>query len=213
MITIHHLGISQSDRIVWLMEELGLPYKLKWYNRGPDRLAPPEYLALHPAATSPVIEDDGRVLAESVAILEYICHRYAGGKLTVPPSASNYPDYLYWMLFNNNVQALFFGKLGLSEFTNSTPTGDLVKVLVQRREENYYHYLDQRLGESPYLAGPAFTCADIMVMFNITSLPLFGGRSCEDLPNVQAYAKRIGERPAYQKAMSIAGPTATPPSN
>ncbi|MGH8519066.1 MAG: glutathione S-transferase N-terminal domain-containing protein, partial [Panacagrimonas sp.] len=63
MITIHHLGISQSDRIVWLMEELGLPYKLKWYNRGENRLAPPEFLALHPAATAPVIEDDGKMYA------------------------------------------------------------------------------------------------------------------------------------------------------
>ncbi len=210
MITIHHLGVSQSDRVVWLMEELDLPYQLKWYARGPDRLAPPEYLALHPAATSPVIEDDGRVLAESVAILEYICHRHAGGRLTVPASAPNYPDYLYWMLFNNNVQALFFGKFALSDLTMHTPNSDLMRSLIRRREEAYYHYLDQRLGESAYLAGPEFSCADIMVMFNITSLPLFGGRSCDDLPNVKAYADRIARRPAYQKAMKIAGPAATP---
>lgn len=212
MITIHHLGISQSDRIVWLMEELNLPYKLKWYNRGADRLAPPEYLALHPAATSPVIEDGGRVLAESVVILEHICHRHAGGKLTVGPGQPNYEDYLYWMLFNNNVQALFFGKFALSDLPTHTPSSDLMRTLIKRREEAYYHHLDQRLAGSKYLAGPEFTCADIMVVFNITSLPLFGGRACDDLPNVMAYMERIGQRPAYQKAMSIAGPEAQPPA-
>lgn len=210
MITIHHLGISQSDRVVWLMEELGLPYRLKWYARGADRLAPPEYLALHPAATSPVIEDDGRVLAESVVILEYVCHRYGGGRFTVPPGAPNHPDYLYWMMFNNNVQALFFGKFALSDLPASTPASDLMRTLIQRREASYYGYLDQRLAEVPYLAGPEFTCADLMVVFNITSLPLFGGRTCDDLPNVKAYLSRIEARPAYQKAMQIAGPAATP---
>lgn len=212
MITIHHLGVSQSDRIVWLMEELNLPYKLKWYNRGADRLAPAEYLALHPAATAPVIEDEGRMLAESVVILEHICHRHAGGKFTVGPAQSNYEDYLYWMLFNNNVQGLFFAKLALSDQTTSSPNADLMKVLIHRREEAYYHHLDQRLAGSKYVAGPEFTCADMMVMFNITSLPLFGGRACDDLPNVKAWAERIGQRPAYQKAMAIAGPAAQPPA-
>ena len=84
MITIHHLGISQSDRIVWLMEELDLPYELKWYKRKSDRLLPDEYLALHPAATAPVIEDGDKVLAESGAIVEYISHRYAVPSKTCP---------------------------------------------------------------------------------------------------------------------------------
>ena len=88
MITIHHLGVSQSDRIVWLMEELGLPYELKWYRRGPDRLAPSEFLALHPAATAPIIQDGDTVLAESGAIVEYICHRYAGGPADGSPRAA-----------------------------------------------------------------------------------------------------------------------------
>jgi glutathione S-transferase len=207
MITIHHLGISQSDRIVWLMEELGLPYELKWYHRGENRLAPPEFTALHPAATAPVIEDDGKILAESVVILEHICHRHAGGKFTVGPSQPNFEDYLYWMLFNNNVQGLFFAKHALSDVEVSTPNSDRMRTLITRREEGYYRHLDARLATVPYLAGPEFTLADIMVMFNIAELPLFGGRSCDDLPNVVAYARRIGARPAYQKAMEIAGPT------
>lgn len=211
MITIHHLGVSQSDRIVWLMEELNLPYQLKWYNRKADGLAPDEYLALHPAAAAPVIQDGDLVLAESGAIVEYICHRYAGGKLTVGPHQPNYAEYLYWMHFNNNVLAVFFAKLALGTQAPG-PDAERVGGFTKRREEGYYRYLDQRLGVSPYLAGPEFTCADVMVMFNLTALPLFGGRKIEDLPNAMAYVKRIEERPAYRKAMEIAGPAAVPPS-
>jgi glutathione S-transferase len=210
VITIHHLGLSQSDRIVWLMEELNLPYKLKWYDRK-DRLAPPEYLALHPASTAPVIEDDGRVLAESAVILEHICHRHAGGKLTVGPSQQNYEEYLYWMHFNNNVQGLFFAKLALGPAPGPESQG--AGFFIKRREDKYFKYLDQRLGVSPYLAGPEFTSADVMVTFNLTELPLFGGRTIDDLPNVKAYVKRIEARPAYRKAMQIAGPAATAPKS
>ncbi|ANK83269.1 MAG: glutathione S-transferase [Rhizobiales bacterium NRL2] len=210
MITIHHLGVSQSDRIVWLMEELGLPYELKWYHRKADRLMPDDYIALHPAATAPVIDDDGRRLTESAVIVEYICHRHAGGRLTVGPAQPNYADYLYWMHFNNNVQGIFFATNALG----ANPTGEAAeryRGLLNRRREGYYGYLEQRLGEVPYLAGDDFTCADIMVAFNLTSLPIFGGRKIDDLPNAQAYVERITARPAYRKAMEIAGPEATPP--
>ncbi len=211
MLTIHHLGVSQSDRIVWLMEELGLPYELVWYDRGPDGLQPPEYVRLHPASTAPVVEDDGRVLSESAAILEYICHRHGGGRFTVPTSAPNYYDYAYFMHFNNNVQGIFFAKLALPADATG-PTADRVRSFIKRREDGYYGYLNERLGASPYLAGPEFTCADIMVTFNLTELPLFGGRAVADLPNVQKYVERIGARPAYQKAMAIAGPGAKRPA-
>ena len=211
MITIHHLGVSQSDRVVWLMEELGLPYRLKWYNRKADRLAPDEYLALHPAATAPVIEDGDMVLAESGAIVEYICHRYAGGKLTVRPDQPNYAEYLYWMHFHNNILGLFFATAALRAQQPHGPEAQRIDGLIKRRERGYFTYLNQRLGAWPYLAGPEFTCADVMVTFAVTSLPLFGGRSVDDLPNVVAYAKRITARPAYIKAMAIAGPKAVPP--
>ena len=209
MITIHHLGVSQSDRVVWLMEELALPYRLKWHKRMESGLAPNEYLALHPAATAPVIEDDGKVLTESAVIVEYICHRYAGGKLTVRPDQSNYADYLYWMHFNNNILGLFFAKSALGAGGQGNSAG-LTDTVVRRREGQYYNFLNARLGESPYLAGPDFTCADVMVMFPLTSLPLFGGRAIDDLPNVVSYVRRQEARPAYIKAMAIAGPNATP---
>ena len=211
ILTIHHLGVSQSDRVVWLMEELRLAYRLKWCSRGADGLMPPEYLTLHLASTDPVIEDDGRVISESAVILEYICHKHAGGKLTVGLGQPNYFDHLYWRHFNNNVQGLFFAKLALGPDAKG-PNADRIGGFVKRREDGYYRYLDRRLGESPYLAGPEFTCADIMVTFNLTSLPLFGGRKIEGSPNVSSYIERIAGRPAYAKAMAIAGPGAKPPA-
>jgi glutathione S-transferase len=209
MITIHHLGVSQSDRVVWLMEELELPYRLQWYDRGSDGLAPAEYLALHPAATAPVIEDEGRVLTESAVILEYISHRYGGGRLSVRPDEPNYFDYLYWMHFNNNFQGLFFASLAAGAAGGSPGP---VSGFIARRAGRYLQFLDERLGESEHLAGPAFSCADIMVTFNLTSLPPFAGQSAAELPNVAAYRARIEKRPAYAKAMSIAGPSARRPS-
>ena len=210
MITIHHLGVSQSERIVWLMEELALPYKLKWYDRMANRLAPPDFLKLHPTAMAPVIEDDGRVLVESAVIAEYICHRYAGGKHTLRPEHPHYYDYLYWMHFNNNALGLRFTKSVLAAGA-SGPVADTMREVVNRREERYYKYLDQRLGEVPYLAGPELTCADILVVYRLTTGVLFGARSIDDLPNAVAYVKRIEARPAYQKAMQIAGPKAVAP--
>jgi glutathione S-transferase len=209
MITIHHLGISQSDRIVWLMEELGLPYKLVWYRRGPDNLMPPAYLALHPAATAPVIQDGDRTLSESAEIVEYISHKYAGGKLTVRPDQPNYADYLYWMHFNNNMLAVFFSKRALG----TQPETDAAKTfggMIQRREDGYARYLEQTLAKSPYLAGEEFTCADIMTMFDLSTLPTLKART--DMPNTRAYVERIAKRPAYIKAMEIAGPQAIPPA-
>jgi glutathione S-transferase len=212
MITIHHLGVSQSDRIVWLMEELGLPYQLKWYHRRKeDNFAPAEYLALHPAATAPVITDGDRTIAESAAIVEYICHRYGGGRLTVRPEQAEYPEYLYWMHFNNNVLGLFFAQLALG-CAEPGPKADRVGSLIDRRWSNYYRYMEQRLGQAPYLAGQELSCADIMCLFNLTSIPLFGGRGIDGMPNTQAYVRRISARPAYIKAMSIAGPAAKPPA-
>jgi glutathione S-transferase len=158
-----------------------------------------------------VIEDGDRVLSESAVILEHVCHRHAGGRLTVGPSQANYIDYLYWMHFNNSVQGLFFAKLALGAQTDAAEA-KRIGGFIQRREDGYYRYLDRRLGESPYLAGPELTCADIMVTFNLTSLPLFGGRAVDDLPNVVSYVKRIEQRPAYARAMKIAGPAAVPSS-
>lgn len=212
MITIHHLGVSQSDRIVWLMEELGLPYELKWYDRGEDFLAPPEYRALHPAGTAPIITDGDLVMAESTAIVEYISQRHGGGRLSVGPGDPDYPHYLYWMQFNNNLQTTLFIKMAVQSTGVELDAGNTMMTTTRRREEGLYRALEQRLGESDYLGGPQFSCADIMSLFNLTSLAMLGARTVDDsLPNTLAYVQRVTARPAYQKAMAIAGPTAIRP--
>ena len=211
MITLYHLGVSQSDRIVWLMEELGLPYQLEWFDRGEDGLAPPEYLALHPAAMAPVIRDGDRVLAESTAIVQYIAHKHAGGKLTVAPDADNYADYLYWLEFNNNVLCGFFVRKALEEAGMGDGDGLIGKV-TKRRTEGLFRQMDKHLSSCTYLAGEEFTLADVMSGFAVTTLPAAtGGKMVEGLPNVQRYAERITRRPAWQKAMDIAGPKAKRP--
>lgn len=212
MIIIHHLGVSQSDRIVWLMEELGLPYKLKWYDRGADFLAPAEFRALHPAGTAPIIEDDGLLMTESTAIVEYISQRHGKGRLSVPVESPDYPHYLYWMQFNNNLQAALFIKLAFRTADPEAAKKNPVFITMSRRADGVYAALEQRLGESAYLGGPEFSCADIMSAFNLTSLGRLGARAVDDsLPNTKAYLQRILSRPAYQKAMAIAGPEASKP--
>lgn len=212
MIKIHHLGISQSDRVVWLMEELGLPYELEWWDRGADFLAPEGYRALHPAGTAPIIEDGDLTLAESTAIVEYISQRHGEGKLSVNPEEADYPHYLYWMQFNNNLQSALFALMAAQVSGGQNPEQPLVTTM-KRRVEGIYRALEQRLGEADYLAGERFSCADIMAAFNLTSIAGLGAKTIdESMPNTLAYLTRIQGRPAYQKAMGIAGPAATRPN-
>lgn len=208
MIKIHHLGFSQSDRVVWLMEELGLPYELVWHDRGPDRLMQQDYLDLHPAGTAPVIQDGHRTLTESAVILEYICHTYAAGALTVSPTDPNYFDYLYWMHFNNNVMGLRLTKTALGDQT--TTEAEWMRGLVQRRNDRYFGYLEYWLGRNRYLAGDTFTCADVMSMFDLTFIA--PEQVSASFPATLAYFERVSNRPAYIKAMEIAGPSAMRPS-
>lgn len=204
MIVVHHLGVSQSDRIVWLMEELGLPYELRWHDRL-NGVAPPSYLALHPAATAPVIEDGGRVLAESAAIIEHVCWTHAGGRLSVPQGAPNYYDYTYWMTLNNNLMGLFFGKLGLGGATEGP-----IAAILKRREDGYVRAMEEQLGRAAYLAGDEFTGADIMALYPLRSPGMLGRR--DDMPNARAYMERLMARPAFQKAEAIAGDNAQRPA-
>ncbi|MFA5630160.1 MAG: glutathione S-transferase [Porticoccaceae bacterium] len=210
MITIYHLGASQSDRIVWLMEELGLPYELVWFDRLPSMLAPPEYKALHPVATAPTIRDGDLVMCESVAIIEYIVNRHGAGRLGVAADKPNYPDYLYWMQFNQSLMSA----ISVNMVAKAVPGAD-DNVFAQSSRDRitrYYNQLEQRLGESDYLAGREFTAADIQNLFAFTTMPRFGGPAISHLKNLSAYVDRVTARPAYRKAMAIAGPDAARPS-
>ncbi len=210
MITIYHLGVSQSDRIVWLMEELGLPYELEWFDRLPSMFAPPEYKALHPVATAPTIRDGDKVFCESLAIVEYIVNRHAGGRLGVAVDAPNYADYLYWLSFSNSLMASVMAMMA-GDPQSADPMRAMFARASAERVTLYLNHLNLRLGEEDYLAGPEFSAADVQNMFALTTMPKFGGPGIGHLPNVVAYVERISARPAYQRAMAIAGPDAVRP--
>ena len=204
MITVHHLGVSQSERIVWLCEELGIAYELKTYPRESNGAAPPAYKALHPQGTAPVITDGPLALAETGAIVDYILARHDGGRLVVGPQAPNFPDYLYWLHFGNG----FFVPAAMMGIVATRMAGDNKQAAqgFSGRLELAYRMTEERLGEVPYFAGPEFTAADIMMVFPLTTMRAATGRSLGASPHLRAYLTRIGGRPAYQRAMKKADP-------
>lgn len=204
MLVVHHLGISQSDRIVWLCEELEIPYALARYERDPEtRLAPAAYRALTPFGTAPVITDGDLVLGESAAIVEYIVHRHGGGRLAVRPDEPSYPDYLFWFHFANGSlmpAALTDMVIGRLDNPNSLFAG------LRQRLDRAYAQLEGRLGDVPYLAGDALTAADVLTLFPLTTFRIFSPRDLSPYPNIRRYLRRIAERPAFQRAAAKADP-------
>lgn len=208
MLTVHHLGISQSERIVWLCEELGIPYALKRYDRdATTRLAPADYKALHPMGTAPVITDGDVVLAESGAIMEYIIGKYGHGRLAVGPEKTNFADYLFWFHFaNGSMMPSAMSGLGTKPGAEESPRARFMR----ERADRAWAMVEARLGKVPYLAGNEFTAADIITLFPLTTMRAFVPRDISKYPNILAYLKRIGERPAYRRAMEKGDPQMTP---
>jgi glutathione S-transferase len=209
MLTVHHLGVSQSERIVWLCEELGLQYELKRYERDPaTRLAPAAYKALHPLGTAPVITDGALLMSESGAIAEYIIGRYGNGRLGVTPDKPNFADYVFWLHFANGSMMpnelirLMINLLGSQD-------SPIVQSL-RSRGDKAYALVDKRLGEADYFAGSELTAADIMMVFPLTTMRAFEARDLGGFPNIRRYLQRIGERPAYRRAMEKGDPGMKP---
>ena len=210
MLTIHHLGKSQSERIIWLCEELGVPYELKLYVRDPVTiLSPPELKALHPLGAAPVITDGELVLAESGAIIEYIIAKYGGGRLALSPNHPDFAQYLYWFHFANaNLQPnmgrnMLLRRLKLAE---NEPT----LVMTKNRLDRVLELVDTRLRDAVYLAGSEFTAADVMIVFSLTTMRLFYPLDLGPYVHIKAYLHRIGERAAYQSAMHKGDPDLVP---
>ena len=209
MLTVHHLGVSQSERIVWLCEELGLDYELKRYDRDPQtRLAPAAYKALHPMGTAPVITDGTVVMSESGAIVEYILARYGKGRLAVGPEQPNFADYVFWLHFANGSMMphelirLICSMLGAQE-------SPILQSLMSRSDRGYT-LVEKRLGEAEWFAGPELTAADVMMVFTLTTMRMFEARDLAAYPHIRRYLKRVGERPAYRRAMAKGDPGMTP---
>jgi glutathione S-transferase len=215
MLTIHHLGRSQSERIVWLCEELGVPYELKRYDRRADnKLAPPEYKALHPLGIAPVITDGDLVLGESGAVVEYIVQTHGAqsedkGRLMPKHGDAGFADFLYWFHFANGTLQPLMGRLMYLERADPSEKN----VPLQGAKERFalvFATLEKRLGTVPYLAGAALTAADIMSVFSLTTMRLFRPTDLSAYPNILAYLQRIGARPAYRRAMAKADPDLEP---
>ena len=212
MLTIHHLGISQSDRIIWLCEELEIPYELVRYDRDPVRMhaAPAAYKALHPAGTAPVITENGRALAESGAIIDYIIQKHGGGRLAIAPDSPDYMDYLFWFHYGNGSMMPAEMTRGIMTQLGIPADSDFARSLLAR-SETAYSLVEDRLGKADYLAGQNFSAADIMMFFPLTTMRAFAPRDLTPYPNIRAYLQRVGDRPAYRRAIEIADPDFTPP--
>lgn len=206
MLTIHHLNISQSERIIWLLEELGLLYELRMYQRDPvTQLAPTELRSIHPLGSAPVLCDDEIVIAESGAIIEYVLARYGDGRLTVPVKSSQYPDYLYWFHYANGSLMTQLGVNWIAAMAVEPGSDTPLLSSLRERLERHLRMVEDHLSRTTYFAGAEFTAADIMMHFPFGTMKGFYNVGQGNRPNIKAWLARISERPSYQRAMKVAG--------
>jgi glutathione S-transferase len=202
MITVHHLNDSRSQRILWLLEELGLPYEIKHYQRLPTRLAPPELAAIHPLGKSPVITDNGKTVFESGAIIDYVIRRHGGDRLQPGPKTTAYDDYQMWMHYAEGSAML---PLMLNLYVSRLGEGGApLHPRIESEIANHLGYLDSHLKDRGYLLGKEFTGADIQMSFIGEIAQAYGKRAA--FPNLDAWVKRLHARPAYKKALEKGGP-------
>jgi len=202
MITVHHLNNSRSQRILWLLEELGLDYEIKRYLRDPKtNLAPPELKAINPLGKSPVIEEGTLVLTESGAIVDYLIRRHGNGQLQPDPATPAYDEYVKWLHFAEGsamlpfMLHLYVGRLG--------DAGAPLQPRIQSELANFLGYINDTLGRTPYLLGAQFSGADIELSF-VGELAKTQGMTAP-YPHLQAWLARLQARPAYQKAIERGG--------
>ena len=221
MITVHHLENSRSQRVLWLLEELGLPYEVKRYER--DRktsLAPPALLEVHPLGKSPVITDGEITVAETGAIVEYLVDK-AGGALRPEPGGIEHRRYTYWLHFAEGsampplVMALVFGKVRSAPmpfFAKPIAKAIAAKVMqgfVQPNLDRNLAFMEGELSERGWFAGRAFTAADVMMSFPVEAA-LSAGAAAKRAPRLAEFLKRIHARPAWQRALERGGPYRLP---
>ncbi|MCC7633572.1 glutathione S-transferase [Stenotrophomonas rhizophila] len=221
MIKVHHLDHSRSQRVLWMLEELGLPYQLVNYQR--DRatwLAPQALRQVHPLGKSPVLQDDTLVLAESGAILEYLADRYDSGRQLSPePMPAQAPErlrYRYWMHYAEGsampplLMSLVFArvrKAPMPFFARPIARGIVDKVMkgfIGPQLTLHLDWMESELEQAPWFAGERFTAADIQMSFPIQAAAARAG-SMDAYPRLQAYLARIQQRPAYQRAVERGG--------
>ena len=204
MLIVHHLNESRSQRVLWLLEELGLDYEVRPYQRDPKtRLAPPELKEIHPLGKSPALQDGDRVVIESAAILDHLVRRHGGGRLAPDPATPAYDDYVQWMHYAEGsamlplMSELYLRRLG--------GAGAPLQPRIDSEIANHLGYINGALEDREHLLGE-FTAADVQMSFVLEVARAFGRLAA--WPNADSYLDRLHTRPAYKRALERGGPYA-----
>jgi len=217
MVVVHHLNNSRSQRVLWLLEELGVDYEVRRYQRNAQTmLAPPELKTVHPLGKSPVITDGAVTVAESGAIVEYLVERYGKGRLVPPAGTPEQLQYRYWLHYaEGSLMPLLVMKLIFSRIVPGAPAlvRPIARGIVKGVNDKFIgpnlalhlDYIEQELGRSGWFAGSEFSAADIQMSFPCEAAAARGGPAA-NRPNLAAFLQRIHARPAYQRALQKGGP-------
>ena len=219
MLIVHHLNNSRSQRILWLLEELGVPYEIRKYQRdAKTMLAPPELVKVHPLGKSPVITDDGITVAETGAIIEYVLEKYGNGRLLPPVGSEERRRFTYWLHFAEGsampplLMKLIFDRIGSGQdmpfFVKPIARAIANKVkglMVEPNLKRQLDFMEGELGRSEWFAGSDFSAADIQMSFPIEAAHQRAGLDASR-PKLMAWLKKIHARPAYKNALERGGP-------
>jgi glutathione S-transferase len=206
MIEVHHLNNSRSQRVLWMLEELGVPYTVVRYERDAKTMfAPPELKQVHPLGRSPVIRDSDFVLAESGAIVEYLVERYGNGRFVPPRGTREYETCRYWVHYaEGSLMMQLLVKLYLDR------VGEAAKLQLERINgavRMHLGYIEESLGASQFLTGAALTVADVQMSFPL-EVSVVQGMLTDAHPRLKALLSRLQQRPAYRAALAKGGPYA-----
>ena len=218
MITVHHLENSRSQRVLWLLEELGVPYEVKRYERNKETmLAPPELRAVHPLGKSPVITDGDVTVAESGAIVEYLVERYGNGRLIPPPGTPERRRYTYWLHYAEGsampplLLKLVFDRVEVAPMpffvkpVARAIAGRAKGSFIEPQIALHFDYIESELGKSTWFAGEEMTAADVQMSFPLEAAATRAG-AAEGRPRIRAFLERVRARPAYKAALAKGGP-------
>jgi glutathione S-transferase len=216
MLTVHHLNNSRSQRVLWLLEELGTPYEIIRYNRQPNMLAPPELRAIHPLGKSPVITDNGNTIAESGAIVEYLVKTYGNGRLIPPDNTPERLRFTYWLHYaEGSAMPPLLLKLIFLMLPKRAPllmrpvvnaiAAKALNTLVDPQLKQHMAFWEGELSKSEWFAGSEFTAADIQMSFPLEAASARAGLE-QGHPKAMAWLAKIHARPAYQRALEKGGP-------
>jgi glutathione S-transferase len=216
MLTVHHLENSRSQRVLWLLEELAVPYEIERYKREPDLRAPEALKAVHPLGKSPVVTDGTRTIAESGAVIEYILETYGESRLVPPPASEDRLRFTYWLHYaEGSAQPLLYFRLIFNNLDKRVPPqaaegaraiGEAMNAsFVMPQLEAHMDYWDAELARTGWFAGPDFTAADIQMSYPLESAAARVGLDARR-PNAMRFLEAIRERPAYKRALEKGGP-------